>query len=117
VRNVGYKGPTIEEAEAKIRTMASRIAEIFKPERIVLFGSHARGEAGPDSDVDLLVVMPVLGSKREKGVEIGAALHDIRIPKDIVVVTPDEVERKKDVIGTIIRPALREGRVLYSNGR
>ena len=58
--------------------------------------------------------MPVSGSKREKRIEIGVALHDIRIPKDIIVATPDEVERRKNLVGTIIRPALEEGKVLYA---
>ena len=100
----------------EIRKMVSRIVKDFQPERIILFGSHARGEARPDSDVDLLVVMPVKGSKREKGVEIGVALHDIRIPKDIIVTTPEAFEWRKEVVGTVERPAAREGEVLYVRG-
>ena len=100
--------------EKKIDQMVQRIVVKFKPEKIVLFGSHSRGIAGKDSDVDLLVIMPVSGSKREKQIEIGVALHDIRVPKDIIVVTPEEVERRRDIVGTIIRPALREGKVLYA---
>jgi hypothetical protein len=73
--------------------------------------------AGPDSDVDLLVIMPVAGSKRAKQVEMRVALHDIPVPKDIILVTPDEVARRRDVVGTIIHPALREGKVLYVRGR
>ncbi len=99
---------------AEIEAMVRRIVCRFAPHQVILFGSHARGDAGPDSDVDLLVVMPVEGSKREKQIEIRIALHDYRIPKDVVVVTPEEVARKKDVVGTIVRPALREGRVLYT---
>ena len=98
----------------EIRQMVRRIVSRFRPERIILFGSHARGDAGPDSDVDLLVVMPVEGSKREKAVEIGVALHDIRLPKDIIVTTPEAFESRKDVVGTIERPAARQGRVLYA---
>jgi predicted nucleotidyltransferase len=79
----------------QINLMVERIATRFDPERIILFGSHARGDARPDSDVDLMVVMDVVGSKREKQVELLQALHDIRIPKDIIVVTPDELERQK----------------------
>ena len=67
-----------------IREMVKRIVAQFRPERIILFGSHARATAGPDSDVDLLIVMPVSGSKREKAVEIGIALHDIPIAKDVL---------------------------------
>jgi uncharacterized protein len=100
----------------KIQEMTRRIVARFDPEWVILFGSHARGEAGPDSDVDLLVVMRVHGSRREKGVEIGVALHDIRIPKDIIVTTPEEFEWRKDVVGTIERPATREGEVLYVRG-
>jgi predicted nucleotidyltransferase len=97
----------------KIDDMVSRIVEGFDPEKIILFGSHARGEAGLDSDVDLLVVMPVSGSKREKAIEIGVALHGIRIPKDIIVTTPEEFEWRKEVVGTIERPAALEGEILY----
>ena len=102
--------------QRKIDTMVRRIVKRFRPERIVLFGSHARGEAGPDSDVDLLVVMPVRGSKRKKAVEIAVALHDIRVPKDIIVTTPEAFAWRKDVAGTIERPAVREGKVLYARG-
>lgn len=104
----------VTAAQEKIQEMTRRIVERFDPEKIILFGSHARGSAGPDSDVDLLVVMHVRGSKREKGVEIGMALHDIRIPKDIIVTTPEEFEWRKEVVGTIERPAAREGEVLYA---
>ena len=99
---------------AEIEAMVRCIVRRFAPHQVILFGSHARGDARPDSDVDLLVVMPVEGSKREKQIEIRIALHDFRIPKDVVVVTPEEFMRKKDVVGTIVRPALREGRVLYA---
>ncbi len=98
----------------QIRTMKDRIVRRFRPEKIILFGSRARGDARPDSDVDLLIVMPVEGSKRRKAVEIGVALHDIRIAKDLIVVTPEEFEWRKDTIGTIERPAWREGKLLYA---
>ncbi|MBL7154875.1 MAG: nucleotidyltransferase domain-containing protein [Phycisphaerae bacterium] len=94
--------------------MVKRIVAQFGPERIILFGSHARGAAGPGSDVDLLIVMSVSGSKREKAVEIGIALHDIPIAKDVIVVTPEDFEWRKEVLGTIERPAAREGKLLYA---
>ena len=102
-----------ESVTQAIDVMVRRLVERFAPEQIILFGSHARGTAGPDSDVDLLVVMPITGSKRAKQLEMRLALHDIRVPKDIVLVTPEEVARRRDIVGTIIRPALREGKVLY----
>jgi uncharacterized protein len=101
----------------KIDEMVRRIAERFDPDQIILFGSHARGTARHDSDVDLLVVMPVTGSKRKTRIEIRCALHDIHVAKDIIVATPDEVERYRNIVGTIIRPALREGKILYARGR
>ena len=97
-----------------INEMVSRIVEHFDPEKIILFGSHARGEAGPESDVDLLVVMPITGSKRKKMVEIGVSLHDIPLAKDIIVTTPEDFEWRKEIVGTIERPAAREGKVLYA---
>ena len=103
-----------EYIEHAIETMVQRLVERFGPEQIILFGSHARGAADPDSDVDLLVVMPFSGSKRAKQLEMRLALHDISLPKDIILVTPDEVARRRDIVGTIIRPAMREGKVLYA---
>jgi predicted nucleotidyltransferase len=97
-----------------IETMVRRIAKRFDPDKIILFGSSAREEAGPDSDVDLLVVMRVEGSRREKAVEIGVALQDIRVPKDIIVVTPEAFAWRQRVVGTIEWPAAHEGKVLYA---
>ncbi len=100
--------------QKKIEEMVRRIVEQFHPERIILFGSYARGQAGPDSDVDLLVVMPVQGSKRAAQLQVRLALHDIRLLKDVIVVTPDQFERQRDIPGTIVRPAFLEGKVLYA---
>lgn len=97
-----------------IREMVNRIVRRFDPEKVILFGSYATGKAGPDSDVDLLVVMPVIGSKRKKAVEIGVALHDMVVAKDVIVARPDEFEWRKDIIGTIEWPAAHEGKVLYA---
>jgi predicted nucleotidyltransferase len=100
--------------QSLIDRMVKRIVKKFRPEKIILFGSHAHGEAGPDSDVDLLVVMPVQGSVVDKRLEIRAALHGIPVPLDVVVTSPDEFAWRKDVVGTIEWPAAREGKVLYS---
>lgn len=97
-----------------IRQMVKCIVTQFQPDKIILFGSHARGQAGLDSDVDLLVVMPVSGSKREKAIEIAVALHDIPVAKDVIVVTPDDFEWRSKIVGTIERPASREGKLLYA---
>jgi predicted nucleotidyltransferase len=93
--------------------MVEVIVRRFDPERIILFGSHARGDAGPDSDVDLLVVMPFEGPRGSKDLEVAVALHDFRIPKDIVVTRPEDFAWRKEVPGTIERPAALEGKVLH----
>lgn len=100
--------------QTAIQKMVIRIARRFKPDKIVLFGSHARGTAGPDSDVDLLVIMPVSGSKRKTQIAIRCAVHDIPVAKDIIVATPQEAEQHRQIIGTLIQPALKEGRILYA---
>jgi len=101
-------------SEKKIQQMVSLIVKKFQPDQIILFGSHARGKARPDSDVDLLIVMPVEGSRRDKAIEIGIALQGFRVPKDIIVTTPKDFEWRKEIIGTIERPAVMEGKILYA---
>lgn len=102
-----------ERAEAIIRDMVQRIVSTFDPDMVILFGSYASGQPGPESDVDLLIVMPVDSSRRAMAARIDAALAGRELPVDILVATPDDIRRKRDVVGTIIYPALREGRVLY----
>src|SRR5262245_56834707 len=99
--------------QAAIDRMVNRIVARFRPEQVILFGSQARGDAGPDSDVDLLVVMDFEGSPRDKRLEIRHALRDGLIRLDIVVTTPERFACRKDVVGTIEWPAAREGKVLY----
>jgi predicted nucleotidyltransferase len=101
-------------ARTHIDRMVKRIVKKFHPQQVILFGSHARGEAGPDSDVDLLVVMDFEGTARDMGLEIMDALHDILVPKDIIVTRPEDFAWRKDVVGTIEWPAAREGQVLYA---
>ena len=100
--------------ETTIARMVQRIVRKFQPEQVILFGSHARGEAGPDSDVDLLVVMDFEGSAFEMGLEIHLALHHILVPTDIIVTRPADFAWRKEVFGTIEWPAAKEGKVLYA---
>ena len=99
--------------EAAIPEMVRRIVEKFHPEKIILFGSHARGDATADSDVDLLVVMGVHKRKRDAAIDVRMELHGMGVAKDVVVTTPDDFAWRKDVVGTIEYPAVREGKVLY----
>jgi uncharacterized protein len=103
----------IEVVEADvIPAMVHRIVEEFRPLKIILFGSHARKEAGKHSDIDLLVVSAYVEDLKKTTFDIRRALADFPVPKDVVVTTTDEIEHRGNVIGTVLRPALREGRVL-----
>ena len=104
---------TVSGVQVMIQEMVRRIVVQFAPEKIVLFGSHARGNAGPDSDVDLLVIKPVAGSRRQERLAMRVALHGMGMAKDVLLVTPEEVETFRELPGTIIRSALSEGKVLY----
>ena len=103
-----------ETVQRQIAEMVERIVRGFDPERVILFGSHARGDADPDSDVDLLVVMHVKGSRRRARLSIRRALRGIPMPKDIIVTTPEDFQWRKEIAGTIERPAAQEGKVLYA---
>lgn len=81
--------------------------------QVVLFGSRARGEARPDSDVDLLVVLDHVGDRRKAAVAIGRLFRDLPVAKDIVVTTPAEIEARGRRAGTGLGPALAEGKILY----
>jgi len=105
--------PTMPGVQKKIQEMAQRIVSQFAPEMIVLFGSHARGNAGPNSDVDLLVIKPVTGSRRQERLAMRIALRGMGMAKDVILVTPEEVETARELPGTLIRSALREGKALY----
>ena len=97
--------------------MVRTIVRDFRPEQVILFGSHGRGDAGPDSDVDLLVVMPVKGPKHRAQVQIRVALREYSVPKDVIVTTPEDFAWRREIPGTIEYPAWREGRVMYERGR
>lgn len=100
--------------EEILQEIVRRIVKVAKPEKIILFGSAVRGEMGPDSDLDFLVIKSCK-NRRETARRIRRRLIGIGVPKDIIVATPEDIERYKDAIGLIYRPALREGKVLYAS--
>jgi uncharacterized protein len=114
---VGAQPPPPEsEAGAWIPYMVDRIVREFRPVKVILFGSQARGDAGTESDVDLLVVMPdSWGGARKRAAAVGimGALRDLPISKDIVITTPEEIARRGRLVGTVLQLALAEGTVLY----
>lgn len=91
-----------------------RIVAVAHPDRVILFGSAARGTAGPHSDLDFLVIKGGITSRRHVAQAIYRALVGIRASVDVVVVTPEDVESLKDDVGTIVGPAMREGREVYA---
>ncbi len=90
-----------------------RIVKVAKPEKIIMFGSAARGEMGPNSDVDLLVIKSRV-HRRKLAMKIYRSLGGIGCPVDVVVVRPEDIERYGNCPALIIEPALREGKVLYA---
>ena len=96
-----------------LQEMVRRIVDAAHPLRIVLFGSAARGEMGPDSDVDLLVVMPDGTHRRQTWQVVFRALRGIGFSKDVVVVTKQDVIDYGCEGSLVIAPALAEGRELY----
>lgn len=103
----------VAASETLISIMVDRIVRGFRPSQVVLFGSHARGAATEWSDVDLLVILPNGTDKRDSAIEIRRILGDLPVCKDIVVATPEEVARRGHMVGTLLRSALRDGKVLY----
>ncbi len=101
-------------APGTLGEIVRRIVEVAQPDRIILFGSAARGEIGPDSDIDLLVVKSGVSHRRHLEGEIYLRLGGIGVGVDVIVATPEDVEYLKDRVGSIIRPALREGREIYA---
>jgi len=107
------QGTDTRSADEIIAEMTRRIVEQFDPLQVILFGSRARGDHRPDSDVDLLVVFSHIENTRETAVAIADLLYDAPLGKDIVVTTPEEITIRGTLIGTVLEPALREGEVLY----
>lgn len=99
---------------ALIDETARRLASAVRPSaRVILFGSHARGDAGTDSDVDLMVIEPDVRDWMAESVRLRRELRGLPAAFDIVVVGREYAEEWKDVYGTIVNSALAEGRELH----
>lgn len=92
-----------------------RIVDISHPEKVILFGSRARGDARLDSDIDLLVVADDPQPRSLRASVLYGVLSDILIPMDILVYSPQEIEEWRDVPQAFVTTAVREGSVLYEN--
>jgi predicted nucleotidyltransferase len=93
--------------------IVKRTTAVARPLRIILFGSAAREMMGPDSDLDILVVVPDGSHRRHTAQDIYMSLRGIGLPKDVVVATESDVEQYQQNPSLILFPALREGREIY----
>ena len=96
----------------QIEDVSGRIAAEFEPERILLFGSYAWGAPSPDSDVDLLVILPFEGKAVAKSVEMRLKIKP-PFPVDLLVRTPEKIHERLALGDTFIRSILEKGKVLY----
>ncbi len=102
--------------EEKIQAAIQRIVEVSQPISIILFGSYVRGQVGPNSDLDILVVVGGdVKNCRQESVRIRKALKGISMPMDILVIPSHRLDQFRDIPGLIYATALREGKVVYEN--
>lgn len=100
-------------ATKELPEITRRIIETANPDKVILFGSHARGDASPNSDLDLLVIVPGINHLRQESIRVRRALRGLLIPVDIVMATPEQIARLGNTAGLVYRDALAEGKVLY----
>jgi uncharacterized protein len=99
--------------DAVIREAGRRILRAAPPgSRVILFGSHARAEAGEHSDLDLLVIEPEVEDRGSESVRLRRTLRGLGAAADVIVVSENSVREWRDVYGTVIHSALSEGREL-----
>ena len=101
--------------EKQINLIKKRIIKFIEPQKIILFGSYANGNPTEDSDLDFLIIKDSTLPSYMQNRKLRKLLSDLRIPVDIIVKTSKEFELYKDVIGTIIYPANKFGKVIYES--
>lgn len=99
--------------EKKLAEVVARLVAASHPSRVILFGSYARGTATRDSDLDLIVIEPVLDNPGEEMIRLHEAAGDAGAGLDILVYSEEEAARRGQVPGTVVYWALKEGKVLY----
>jgi predicted nucleotidyltransferase len=90
-----------------------RLVDEFRPQRVLLFGSRARGTADDRSDFDILVVCEFAGARRPLMIAANRTLRGLEAAFGVVFLTPEEFDRDRNIPGTIARPAWLEGKVVY----
>jgi len=96
-----------------IEEIVRRVTSAVHPLRVILFGSTARGEMSPESDIDLLIVVPDGTKRRETSRKAYRALSGLGVAKDVIVVTESDVKEFGENPSLVIKPALEEGREVY----
>lgn len=107
-------GWTVQMVAPMLEEAIRRIVSVAHPDRIILFGSWARGDARPDSDLDLLVVKSGVAHRRRLAQEIHMSFFGLAVPVDVIVVTPEDLLAFGDKVGTVLGPAMREGKEVYA---
>jgi predicted nucleotidyltransferase len=101
-------------SQAIIDELVQRIVGVVHPLRIILFGSAARGDMRPDSDIDVLIVMPENVHRRRTAQDVHERLFGFPMPVDVLVATPEDLRKHKDNIGLVYHRVLREGKEIYA---
>jgi predicted nucleotidyltransferase len=99
--------------DSRIRKAAEILFRESHPSKVILFGSHARGDATAESDIDFLVIEDDVKDKRKEMVRLKRALRPLRLPIDVIVEKSATVNEIRDLPGTAIYWALKEGRVMH----
>lgn len=93
--------------------IVNRLVKKFDPDKIILFGSQARSDSNPQSDVDLLILTNRNSNRRKLTIDMDKVLKGLNYSRDIIILSLDEFERDKLIAGTIARYAYLEGQILY----
>jgi predicted nucleotidyltransferase len=107
------QGPPKADIDSLLDDVRRRLVEAAHPDKIILFGSYARGDFHEQSDLDLLVILPAVQSRFDEMIRLRSVLRDIPMAIDVVVYSVDRVNERQHLRGTMLYHALREGRVLY----
>lgn len=100
--------------EKTIKTISQKIVREFKPEKIILFGSYAWGKPRPDSDLDLFIIKDSTDKRIERARKARSAIWGIGVPVDILVYTPQEIQRRVEKGDFFVKDIITKGKVLYA---